>query len=80
MDIFILDAVSYWTAIKRWEEEEYFTKQLANEDQTTIESTKKKLSISFNISKSSLLANDIYLPLIIQCQELVQCKNLFLTI
>jgi len=46
MDIFILDAVSYWTAIKRWEEEEYFTKQLANEDQTTIESTKKKLSMN----------------------------------
>lgn len=70
MLFYYLDAVSHWPAIQKWSSLDYLINKTKNLDVS--KQFQHGQPISFNISSVNSLAEDIYLPLLIQCEEFVK--------
>lgn len=67
---YYLDAVSHWPAVQQWSSMDYLSNKTKDPDMA--EQLQHGQSLSINITSSSPLAEDIYLPLVIQCEEFVK--------
>lgn len=67
---YVLDAASHWPAIQLWSSGEYLTNK--TKDLALSERLQNGKSVSLDITSSNPLAEDIYLPLVIQCEEFVK--------
>ena len=67
-----LDTVRHWPAIQKWSNIDYLLEILKDDQSGTIEKLEAKSSVSFNITSSNPLSDDVLLPLILQCEEFVK--------
>ena len=65
-----LDGVYHWPAIQQWNSMEYLVNK--TKDLDVLEKLQLGKSISFNITSANPLSEDIYLPLVIQCEEFLK--------
>ncbi|XP_066931195.1 uncharacterized protein [Clytia hemisphaerica] len=69
--LLIQDTVNHWPAIQKWGIADYLLGKLKEDQSGIAEKLKAQSSVSSNITNSNPLSDDVFLPLILQCEEFV---------